>query len=94
MVRSYETVLIVDSSLVDEKIESKVKEVESFLGEKGKLKETERLGTRRLAYKIKKKTHGNYSIFNFDCEGSVIKELEHRLLLDESVLRFLTVLKD
>jgi small subunit ribosomal protein S6 len=92
MKRGYETVLIVDGTLSDEKVESVIKSVETHLGKKAELKNIDRRGKRRLAYPIKRKSHGHYTVFTYEAEGEVIAELEHRLRLDETVLRFLTVL--
>ena len=91
MKKGYETVLVVDASLTDSQIETVIKDTEEFLGKNSELINVERKGTRKLAYKIKKKTHGYYAIFNFDAEGKVILELERKLNLNEKILRFLTV---
>ncbi len=94
MVRGYETVLIVDAMLSDDQIESVVKEVETFLGGKGQLKNVDRRGKRRLAYEVNKKNHGHYTVFNYKAEGNAVAELERKLNLNENVLRFLTVSRE
>lgn len=94
MKRGYETVLIVDAMLPEEQIESTVTDVEKFLSGKSEVKKVDRLGRRKLAYRINKKTHGFYAVVSFDGEGEVIPELDRRLRLNEKVLRFMTVLRE
>jgi small subunit ribosomal protein S6 len=51
-------------------------------------------GKRKLAYEIEKFQKGHYRILRYLDEGQVVPDLERQLRLDESVLRFLTVLVD
>lgn len=94
MKRVYETVLVVDALLPDEKIEAVIKTTEDFLSKNSELKKVDRRGKRRLSYEIKKKTHGDYTVFTYGAEGSLIMELERKLRLNEAVLRFLTVVQE
>lgn len=50
------------------------------------------LGKRTLAYEIEKQTRGQYQYLSFAGEGALVAELERLCRLDESVLRFHTVL--
>lgn len=93
MKRSYETVLIVDALLPDEQIEATLKNTEDFLAKNSEVKKVDRRGKRRLAYAIKKKTHGDYTVFSYDAEGDFVSKLEKKLRLNEAVLRFLTVVR-
>jgi small subunit ribosomal protein S6 len=68
--------------------------VETFLGNKGQVKNVDRRGKRRMAYEINKKNHGAYTVFSYKAEGNVVAELEHRLNLNENVLRFLSVARE
>jgi len=51
-------------------------------------------GKRKLAYEIDKFQKGHYRILHYLDDGSVVADLERQLRLEESVLRFLTVLVD
>jgi len=55
----------------------------------------QRMGTRRLAYPIRKAAHnfleGNYHLARFSTETAFTRELELFLRLDERVIRYLTV---
>jgi ribosomal protein S6 len=61
----------------------------------GGLTHEQRMGTRRLAYPIRKSAHnfleGNYHLARFSTETAITKELELFLRLDERVIRYLTV---
>jgi ribosomal protein S6 len=61
----------------------------------GGLTHEQRMGTRRLAYPIRKSAHnfleGNYNLARFSTETAITKELELFLRLDERVIRYLTV---
>jgi len=49
-------------------------------------------GRRRLAYEIQKFQKGHYMLLYFLDEGRVVPELERAARIDDSVLRFLTVM--
>jgi len=51
-------------------------------------------GKRKLAYEIDKFQKGHYRILRYLDDGAVVSDLERQLRLEESVLRFLTVLVD
>jgi len=56
----------------------------------GTVQELYKAGSRRLAFKVKGKTEGNFFEMPFDAEPVVVRELEAFLRLQESVLRFMT----
>jgi len=58
----------------------------------GTFDRTEVWGRRRLAYEIKKFQKGHYQVLHFLSDGKVVPELERSARLDDSILRFLTVL--
>ena len=49
-------------------------------------------GSLSLAYEINKKQYGYYVCIRFEAEVDFIKPLERELKLDDSILRFLTIL--
>ena len=46
-------------------------------------------GVRDLAYEIKFQKKGLYMLYTFECEPSFPAELERRLRIEDSILRFL-----
>jgi small subunit ribosomal protein S6 len=51
----------------------------------------EKWGKRRLAYKVDKYREGFYVLFQFTSEPPAVKELERRLRVADTVLKFITV---
>ncbi len=92
MVRKYDTTFIIDGSLSEAQRQAMI---ERFAGSLNKLggdiEQTIRWGLRSLAYPINKRTHGYYVIFYYFAEPSVIVEFERELRLNESVLRYMTL---
>ena len=91
--REYETTFIIQPELSEEGVAQICARVEEVLEKQGAIKLFyDDMGKRRLAYAIKTFQKGHYlTIFYLD-EGKAIGEIERMLSLDESVLRFLTVL--
>ena len=93
--RLYETTFIVNASLEDPQIETILTHVgETITRNGGELTATNRWGRKRLAYPIQKKNNGFYVNLEFVASGNVIPQLERSFLLDENILRFLTIQLD
>ena len=93
MIREYETTFIVDSLLPEEQINTTIDKIKDFIEKNsGKISQIDRWGKRRLAYEIAKKQYGYYVYIRFQYDGDLIKELEREYKLDDSILRYLTVL--
>ena len=93
MKRQYETTIVIDAHLSGEQVDTTISKYSKFIEDnKGKIKLIDRWGKRRLAYEIAKKQYGYYVYLRFEADGSFIKELEKEFKLDDTILRFLTVL--
>lgn len=91
--RKYETIFVLDSLLKSEEIDAIIGKYERFISANGGQIETvERWGKKRLAYEIKKRQYGYYVLIRFDAPPTVIKPLEREYRLNESVLRYKTLL--
>lgn len=62
--------------------------------EGGSVVKTEDMGRRRLAYPINKKTEGHYVLFEIEGSGQEIAELERRMRVNDTIMRYLTVRVD
>ena len=90
--RAYETIFILDPDIPDEDIDNVVERLTGIMDEfNGEIVKIEKWGRKKLAYKIKKKTKGNYILFNFFGDHKLTSELERILRLDDRVLKYLTV---
>jgi small subunit ribosomal protein S6 len=60
----------------------------------GTIKNSEKLGRRKLAYTVRKFNDGNYVLLTIAADGKVVAELERRLRVTEPVIKFITVRMD
>ncbi|MBI1799617.1 MAG: 30S ribosomal protein S6 [Candidatus Eisenbacteria bacterium] len=89
----YETTFILEPGLDEVRVNEEVERVSGWIKDLGaELIEVQRWGKRRLAYEINRKRDGIYTMFLYGGPGSVVKEIERRLRLNEQVMRVLTVL--
>ncbi len=93
--RVYEVMFIAAPETADEDIaklnESITKLIET---EGGSVVKLEDMGRRRLAYPINKKTDGYYVLFEIEGSGQEIAELERRMRVNDTIMRYLTVRVD
>ena len=91
--REYETTFIIQPELSDEGVQAVCGRVEAILEERGAAKLFyDDMGRRRLAYSIGNFQKGQYLTLFYLDDGKVVTEVERALRLDDSVLRYLTVL--
>ena len=89
----YETTFILEPGLDEARVNEEVAKVTQWIQDLGgELIEVQRWGKRRLAYEIDRKRDGIYTLMLYQGPGAVVKEVERRLRLNESVVRVLTVL--
>ena len=91
--REYEFTFVVQPEISDEGVQAISQRFEGILSQH----QSEKLfyedwGRRRLAYEIKNFQKGHYQVLHFLSDGKVVPELERSARLDDSILRFLTVL--
>ncbi len=92
MIRNYEIMFIVDPNMPEDEIDQLNSQVETLVTDGGgKVESIEKLGRRRLAYEIQRQTDGFYVLFNVAADGDILKEVERRFRVMDSVLRYLTV---
>ena len=92
MAKPYETVIVVDAMIPDEAIASEFDAVAKLIESQGTMVKLDRWGKRKLAYTIRKRTHGEYAVFYYEAgSGALAAEIEKRLRINENVLRWLTI---
>ena len=93
--RIYEVMFIVRPDLADDEVDKIVATLEGNATHAGaKLKNTERMGKRRLAYLVRGFADGNYILMTLEADGKAIHEVERRLRVTEQVIKFITVRVD
>jgi small subunit ribosomal protein S6 len=90
--RRYDLIFIVQPELNEEEIKGLTERyLQIITAQKGTIIKTEDWGKRRLAYDIKKQSKGNYVLVDFYGPGSMIKEIERNLKIDDKILKFLSI---
>jgi small subunit ribosomal protein S6 len=93
--RVYEVVFIVDPDTPEDESTRLVEALQNIVTEQGgAIVRSESMGRRRLAYRIGRKTEGNYWLFEVEGTGAEIAELERRMRVSDAVIRYLTVRVD
>jgi small subunit ribosomal protein S6 len=91
--REYETTFIVQPEISDEGAKELLSRIDGLLERSGAVRLLhDDQGKRRLAYDIKKFQKGRYVTSYYLSDGSAVGPVERALRLEESVLRFLTVM--
>jgi small subunit ribosomal protein S6 len=92
-VTKYETTFILDPGLDETRVNEEVERVVQWIkGMEGEVLEVQRWGKRRLAYEINRRRDGIYTLLLYQGPGAIVKELDRRFHVNESVLRSLTVI--
>ena len=90
--RLYESTFIINAALEDPDIEAVVRRVTEYIeNHGGQFVEMNKWGRRRLAYPIKKKYNGYYVYMAFESASEVLPLVERFFILEENVLRHLTL---
>jgi small subunit ribosomal protein S6 len=94
--RLYDLVFIVRPATPEEEIKKVLASLEHACAEKGaKIEKAESWGTRKLAYKVRKHREGIYLYQQVrTAHGEVLHELERRLGVQDSVIKYQTVRLD
>ncbi len=91
----YESAVMINAALDDDLIEGVISRIkETITNNGGEIRDMENWGRKRLAYVVKKSKVGYYVIFRFNAPSSIVSKLERFYLLDEHILRFLTITLD
>lgn len=89
--RSYETVVIIDSKLEEAPLEEEISAIEGLIASnQGEVIDTERWGSRKLSYEINDAHQGNFTLIRFDGEPALVDVLDRSFKLNDRVLRHMT----
>lgn len=87
----YETVYIVEPNYDEAKAQEFAERVSGWIRDLGgEVVEVQKWGKRRLAYEIRKRRDGVYTLMVWNGGAAMVKELERRLRLEEDIMRALT----
>jgi small subunit ribosomal protein S6 len=90
--RIYEELFIVRPDATDEEIDPLVEQLKGVVTTHGgTVEKTDKWGVRRLAYRVQKRSEGNYILIQFSATPDTVHEVERRLRVSDMVLKFITV---
>jgi small subunit ribosomal protein S6 len=93
--RNYEMIFIVRPDVADEEVQKLITQMESVVASAGgKVEKVEKMGRRRLAYRVERQREGFYVLFYVQGTGDTVKEFERRLKVTDTVIKYLTVCTD
>jgi small subunit ribosomal protein S6 len=93
--RRYETIIITDPDMAEDARKALIAKIgELMAAEGGSLIKQEDWGIRKLAYEIRKKPRGFYTLFDFCGQGALVDEMERQFRIDDRVLKYMTVVLD
>lgn len=88
----YEMMFIARTDVPEEELDKLSAQMESVVsGAGGKMEKIDKMGRRRLAYRVKKQREGFYVLFTFEGNGDTVREFERRLKVTDQVIKYLTV---
>jgi small subunit ribosomal protein S6 len=91
----YEMMFIARTDVPEEEIDKLTTQMDAVVsGAGGKTEKIDKMGRRRLAYRVKKQREGFYILFTFEGNGDTVREFERRLKVTDSVIKYLTVRVD
>lgn len=93
--RRYELALVGDPTIPEEQYDKLITAFEELIADRsGRVQKVDRWGRRKLAYRIRSHSEGNYTFILFDGEPALVAELTRRIRLSENWLRHSSVRAD
>ena len=90
--RKYELIFITRPDMPEEELGKLITQMEGVVtGQGGKVEKVEKMGKRRLAYRVERQKEGIYVLFVIEGGGETVKEFERRLKVNDSVIKYLSV---
>ncbi|MBN1423741.1 30S ribosomal protein S6 [Candidatus Fermentibacteria bacterium] len=91
----YETVVVVDPLASEDAFEKHMDRVKEQIESRGgRILKIEEWGKRKLAYSIKHRRDGIYFLVEFEAQGETVAALDQYYRMQESVLRYLTIVRE
>lgn len=90
--RHYELLFVLRPTLTEIEAKAKVDFIKEVLEKNGaEIAAVNNMGTRKLAYKVKKFERGVYTVVYFKAPAAAILEVERIIRITEEIIKFLTV---
>jgi small subunit ribosomal protein S6 len=90
--RVYEELFILKPDSPEEEVDGFVEQIKQVITSgKGTVDKVDKWGVRKLAYRVQKYNEGLYVLVQFSSSPELVKEVERRLRVTDSVMKFITV---
>lgn len=91
----YEMMFITRPDIPEEELDKLIAQMEGVISNMGgKIEKVEKMGRRRLAYRIQKQRDGFYLLFVYEGTGDTVREFERRLKVSDAVIKYMSVRAD
>lgn len=93
--RKYDIIFIVRPDLPEEELDKLIAQMETVVSNTGgKTEKVEKMGRRKLAYRVQRQREGFYVLFAIEGSGDTVREFERRLKVMDTVIKYLTIRTD
>jgi len=90
----YETIVIINANAETETVDKIIADLQNLITSDesgGKISKLENWGKKKLAYEIKRNKEGVYVLIDYELDPKFIQRFERYCILNEQVLKFMTV---
>ncbi len=90
--RVYEELFIVKPDTPEEEVDAYIGQIKDLITTgKGTVDKADKWGVRKLAYRVQKFNEGLYVLIQFSAPAELVKEVERRMRVTDTVIKFITV---
>jgi small subunit ribosomal protein S6 len=91
--RIYEELFILRPDAPEEEVDAYIEQLKALItSSKGNVDKVEKMGVRKLAYRVEKRNEGFYILIQFSTDTTtLVKEIERRMRVTDSVMKWITV---
>jgi small subunit ribosomal protein S6 len=90
--RVYEELFIVKPDTPEEEVDAYIGQIKDLITSgKGTVDKADKWGVRKLAYRVQKFNEGLYVLIQFSAPSELVKEVERRMRVTDTVIKFITV---
>jgi small subunit ribosomal protein S6 len=90
--RVYEELFIVKPDTPEEEVDAYIGQIKDLITTgKGTVDKADKWGVRKLAYRVQKYNEGLYVLIQFSAPAELVREVERRMRVTDTVIKFITV---
>lgn len=87
----YETVILINDALTKDAKNAVINKIENFIDSNGKITKKDDIGSRKIAYEIKKQKTAYYYVIEFQAKPETIYELERIYRITDEIIKFIVI---